>query len=239
MRALLRAPSIRALTIFLMLLLCSMISLAATLSGTVYDYSLTPVDGCIVTVNSTPHQQVVTRNSSYEFELVRGEYLLTAKQYEDNRLVASSEETFNLSDSGTYVLDLILFPNLDDSEQLYYDLEFDFSDDEPAAVEPAKQSMSPWLLVIGALAILFGLVVAVMLLMKKRIERTADSSDDQDDVASQVLALIRRHRRMTQKDIRKEVPVSEAKISLVLAELEAKGTIQKIKKGRGNIIVLK
>ena len=44
--------------------------------------------------------------------------------------------------------------------------------------------------------------------------------------------------RTTQKEIRKKIPYSEAKISLMIAELENKGTIKKIKKGRGNIIVL-
>jgi uncharacterized membrane protein len=44
--------------------------------------------------------------------------------------------------------------------------------------------------------------------------------------------------RMTQKAIRKEFPLSEAKISLMIAELEALGKIKKIKRGRGNIIVL-
>ena len=45
--------------------------------------------------------------------------------------------------------------------------------------------------------------------------------------------------RTTQKEIRKKIPLSEAKISLMISELEAKGKVQKIKKGRGNIIVLK
>ena len=45
--------------------------------------------------------------------------------------------------------------------------------------------------------------------------------------------------RATQKDIRKQIPLSEAKISLMLAELEHKGVVEKIKKGRGNIIILK
>jgi uncharacterized membrane protein len=44
--------------------------------------------------------------------------------------------------------------------------------------------------------------------------------------------------RMTQKDIRKEFPLSEAKISLIIAQLESAGKISKIKKGRGNIIIL-
>ena len=44
---------------------------------------------------------------------------------------------------------------------------------------------------------------------------------------------------MTQKDIRKSIPFSEAKVSLILADLEHTGKIEKIKKGRGNIIILK
>ncbi|MBI1970479.1 hypothetical protein HYS47_01920 [Candidatus Woesearchaeota archaeon] len=44
--------------------------------------------------------------------------------------------------------------------------------------------------------------------------------------------------RMTQKEIRKELPLSEAKVSLLITELEYAAKIKKIKKGRGNIIVL-
>jgi uncharacterized membrane protein len=44
--------------------------------------------------------------------------------------------------------------------------------------------------------------------------------------------------RTTQKNIRKKIPLSEAKISLMISELEAAGKVKKIKKGRGNIIVL-
>ena len=55
-----------------------------------------------------------------------------------------------------------------------------------------------------------------------------------------VIEIIRKEGgRTTQKDIRKMIPLSEAKISLMISELEAKGVVQKIKKGRGNIIVLK
>ncbi len=43
--------------------------------------------------------------------------------------------------------------------------------------------------------------------------------------------------RTTQKDIRKNFPYSEAKISLMIDDLEAKGLLKRIKKGRGNVIV--
>jgi uncharacterized membrane protein len=44
--------------------------------------------------------------------------------------------------------------------------------------------------------------------------------------------------RLTQKELRKAMNVSEAKASLVVAELEERGFIQKIKKGRGNVLKL-
>jgi len=50
---------------------------------------------------------------------------------------------------------------------------------------------------------------------------------------------LQREKRVTQKEMRKQFPVSEAKISLILAELESKGKIEKLKKGRGNIIIWK
>ena len=46
--------------------------------------------------------------------------------------------------------------------------------------------------------------------------------------------------RITQKQLRKEMmDLSESKISLILTELEHKGKIEKVKRGRGNVILLK
>lgn len=44
--------------------------------------------------------------------------------------------------------------------------------------------------------------------------------------------------RITQKDLRKRIKYSEAKVSLMLFELEKREIIQKFKKGRGNVILL-
>ncbi|HLD88847.1 MAG TPA: hypothetical protein VI894_01435 [Candidatus Nanoarchaeia archaeon] len=60
-----------------------------------------------------------------------------------------------------------------------------------------------------------------------------------DQYENKIMEILERcEGRTTQKDIRKEIPLSEAKISLVLSDLEAKKLIKKIKKGRGNIIIL-
>jgi len=58
------------------------------------------------------------------------------------------------------------------------------------------------------------------------------------DYLDKILELIKKEGRITQKEIRKQIPLSEAKISLIISELEAKGIVRKIKRGRGNIIIL-
>jgi len=46
--------------------------------------------------------------------------------------------------------------------------------------------------------------------------------------------------RISQKELRKEmIDLSESKVSLIITELEHKGKIEKVKRGRGNIILLK
>ena len=63
---------------------------------------------------------------------------------------------------------------------------------------------------------------------------------DEDDGLKNLIDIIKKENgRTTQKELRKQIPLSEAKISLMIAELEHKGVIEKIKKGRGNIIILK
>ena len=58
-----------------------------------------------------------------------------------------------------------------------------------------------------------------------------------DEYATSVMQIIKKEKRTTQKELRKEIPLSEAKISLIVSDLEDKGKIRKIKKGRGNILI--
>ncbi len=68
-------------------------------------------------------------------------------------------------------------------------------------------------------------------------EKTAETKDNDLEQLTKIIK--QEGGRTTQKDIRKQIPLSEAKISLMITELEHKGVIEKIKKGRGNIIILK
>ena len=77
---------------------------------------------------------------------------------------------------------------------------------------------------------------------EKRIALRKDvDAKDLDKYAKQVLDLLKkRGNRLTQKEIRGEITeIGEVKISLIIAELEAIGKVKIIKRGRGNIIILK
>ncbi len=65
-----------------------------------------------------------------------------------------------------------------------------------------------------------------------------DSYRDDEHVKAIIDCIKKEDGRTTQKIIRKEVPLSEAKISLVLTELEHRGVIKKYKTGRSNVVVL-
>jgi len=214
--------------------------LGATIYGNVYDISLEKHSGALLEVNTTPTQFFIATDGSYSLDLPKGTYIIVAMAKENGRIVASENKTIAIMQEGRYVIDFILFPLLDDEN-----LELDFS--EVIAEDTAQLNVWKILLVI---IVITGACVALWFWRKGII--TEDQTQEQqkasqglpvqqeDEYIAKMLDIINRQGgRTTQKDIRKELPLSEAKISLLIAELEHKGKIEKIKKGRGNIIILK
>jgi uncharacterized membrane protein len=205
---------------------------AATIYGSIYDLSLTKVNNAIIEIDSSPKQRFVAINGTYEFDIPIGKYKITSF-YKNDEGVMTTEENITIKDNGIYILDLFLYPDFGE-EELYSGLDFDIS--QPY---PEKEKSFVWLLV----PILFVMLVFLLILikvntriMKKEIQLEIKTEDEQ---LEKIITLLRKNsNRMTQKEIRKEIPLSEAKISLMIAELESIGKVKKIKKGRGNIIVL-
>lgn len=208
----------KLLLLFVVLLVPVFVS-AATLHGTVYDLDFDVVENAIVEINSNPAQSIIAVNGEYSFELNSGEYVLEAKYYIGQTLVSSVSEEVSIVEEGDYVLDLILFPNLD--EEIVDD--FDFDDE--------GTNNYYWVVaVVLLLAVLYFLYMKKKKPKKKKFDR--DEADD-------VLEFIKKEGgRTTQKEIRKNLGLGEAKMSLIIAELEHKKVVKRIKKGRGNIIIL-
>ena len=208
---------------FVMLLLFPQLVFSATIYGTIYDLSLDKAKDVRVEINTEPKQLYVSKNGSYAFNVPNGNYKVEAKQYIGNFLESSVLENITVKDDGNYVLDLILFPSLDEGE-LEYDIDI---------INPFPETRTNIQLLI-----LFLVIAFIVFYIIRNTSFKAKKEEDID--LERIIKIIKQEGgRTTQKHIRKQIPLSEAKISLMIDELEHKGVIEKIKKGRGNIIILK
>ena len=194
---------------------------AATIQGNVYDFSLEPVTNAIVEINTAPHQIIVAKDGLYSFNVPAGKYTISAESQEQYM-----EENITIVSEGKYILDLILLPNLDYEEAMLDSLEdSEFSEIE-IEDEPKNHRI---VIIIGIVAL--AAIVALLFRRKKK------PSAEMDPPLKRILQFIEKQGgRTTQKDIYKEFPWSESKISLMLDELESKQLIRKVKKGRSNLI---
>ncbi|MBS3147698.1 hypothetical protein J4219_02325 [Candidatus Woesearchaeota archaeon] len=213
--------------VLVLLLLSSFVS-ATTIQGTVYDFGLNKVSGSIVEINTTPLQKFVAKNGTYSFEVPAGRYLLEAIHVKSNE---KTQEEIVIASEGRYVIDLILLPDVDadllDEPQELPPIE-DIVEDTPAS------QWFIWLAVFLALGyIIYRLSKAPKTEVVKEIKEVVVSQE----LDRLVHFVEKEGGRTTQKEIRHHFPHSEAKISLMIDELESKGVLKKVKKGRGNIVI--
>ena len=213
---------------------------AATIYGNVYDLSLKKANNARVEINTVPKQFLVAQNGSYSFEVPNGFYRIKAQIMQKSAIVASVEENITVKQSGEYVLDLILFPDIEEG------VENADIDVNVGVIETGKKQnyILTGLVILSILAVIF--IGAYYLKKNKKQQKEKSKNEEEikkeeeDDGLGQLIKIIKQENgRTTQKEIRRQIPLSEAKISLMIAELEHKGIVEKIKKGRGNIIILK
>ena len=217
----------RLTILFLIFLLLPELASPATIYCTIYDYSLEKAKDARVEINTEPKQLYISKNGSYAFNVPNCEYAIEAKQYIGSLLKASAAENITIKDNGVYVLDLVLFPAIGEGE-----LEEDIDINDP--FEERKLNTA---IILASIILIILFFVAYT---KSKSKAKANDKKQEDYDLERVIKILKEEGgRTTQKAIRKEIPLSEAKISLMIAELEHKGIVEKIKKGRGNIIILK
>jgi len=226
----------KKLLLVALLLLCVNIAYAAELKGAIYNSQLELQKDAIVEINTEPRQSIVSKDGSYLFNVPSGEYTLFAKHLNGQEIDMSAEEKISVSSEGSYTLDLILFDTLEEDETIDMDIPNELDEQSNSGTYLALSLLM--LLVAGALA-------GIIFLKKKtahfqkQIETELAGEKNIDDGLEKIISIIKSEGgRTTQLEIRKHIPLSEAKISLMIAELEDKGIVRKIKKGRGNIIIL-
>jgi len=242
--------------ILLLLFLSSLdIAYAATLHGKVYDIELNELNNVVVEVDSQPNQRYVSKDGAYSFELEPGNYIITANYSSDRLQEYTTSENISIKNKGDYVYDLFLLPSLETDDDLILE-DKDGIELSDVFVEDNKENKSIYYIFISFFIIL--LVLAYFLLRreqynaeKKELEEVDKAVELAEKLEKKEMGIVdseldrlidiikKEGGRTTQKELRKNIPLSEAKISLMISELEHKKIIEKVKKGRGNIIILK
>jgi len=215
-------------------ILLALNSEAALIYGTIYDFNLEPTSSAVVEVNSSPIQRFLSKDGKYSFVLDEGDYSINTR-LKIAEITYSAEEQVLISDDGVYVIDLFLFPQIEDDDSLFEELGDNSVSD--------KKGINWQLIVIVLLAcvLLLILYISYSRYVKRYKKREAEPKPlvRGADYSETIIKIMKKNGgRMTQKDIRKNIPYSEAKISLIISELEESGRVKRIKKGRGNIIIL-
>lgn len=229
--------------IIVIILIFSTSGYAATITGTVYNQQLEEEKDVLIEVNSLPIQKYLSKDGDYQFNLPIGTYTITARKGS-----ITSSENIAIAQEGIFVVDLFLLPNFADEDDLWADTNDEIIEDD------LIEQNNLWIYgMIIILAVFFFLNYKYKLLNKimpqkpypipkpeEPLPEAKTTTESSPYLMNMIEILKKNEGRMTQKELRKEmVHLSEAKISLIITELEHKGKVKRIKQGRGNIIILK
>ncbi|MBT4538669.1 hypothetical protein HOI26_02055 [Candidatus Woesearchaeota archaeon] len=232
--------------VFVVLFIFPLVS-AATLQGTVYDASLEIANDVLVELNTIPAQRMLSQDGIYQFDVPVGMYTLTAQQGE-----IIIEESITITKDGNFQFDIFLLPSFAEEDDLWADGETEFFTESTE-----ESSNKTWTYIVAGLIFAFALFRVYQarkkygplrkFRKKKQSEARKTVEEHKADLESEpgqvdaALEIIKKHDgRITQKQLRREMlHLSEAKVSLILTELEHKSLVEKVKKGRGNVILLK
>lgn len=221
---------------------------ASTVHGSIYTWSDfdKPLKNAIVEINSVPVQSKISTDGTYSFDnLPPGNYTIYAKFYRNNILEYSAQENVPIVESdGNFNIDLLLFPPTDSEIEYLGDMNL------TADIDIKNDTPFDTYLIPGVLLIILGIVLFIFLVRKKnkisseqvpvqqpeKIPRTPEK-EMPEDLQDLYALIMKKGGRVTQKELRGDMKCSEAKVSLMLDDLEDRGYIKKIKKGRSNIII--
>ncbi len=223
----------KGIIVCILLLICLSTVHAAVLQGTVYDDNLIPMKNVLVEVDSSPVQRLLAPEGKYMFNLLPGTYTVKVKAGSGLTGIITEEKAV-ISKEGTFTIDLFVFPNIEEN-----DTAFDTTNTTADILDIVTEKKNDVYRTVLFLIVL----LVIMLLIKRKYLQKRKQAENNKGIEPDTDELLKKMNnaggRMTQKELRKAFPFSEAKMSLMITELEAKGKIEKIKKGRGNVLIVK
>ena len=237
---------------FLALLLFSNIALGAMISGKVYDWeTLDPVPGTLIQlyVNATVVSQAVSDNQGrYSLNVGLGSYELISSHTGGNASYLYAENITLVMENTTF--DIVLFPfdtaipDIPLPELNNTDLDIINGNDFPEVDITESKPDTSLILLISAVIV----AAAVIMWLSIKKEETGPEEIGEGpkesagslppDLYKLTKAIKAEGGRAEQRKLQKELGVSAAKMSLMITDLESRGIVKRIKRGRGNVITL-
>jgi uncharacterized membrane protein len=151
--------------VFFLLIVFQGNATAATIHGTVYEWStFKPLNNSVVEINSTPEQNVIAKDSEYSFNLTPGTYAINASYIEGNKVIYKAQDEVVISREGDYVHDLLMFPP--SNEELLNQDQMDVPNLDYESAEPVSQPNYQYTVLVSFLALTV-LLLGVYLLKKR------------------------------------------------------------------------
>lgn len=227
------------LRFFILLLVLISSSFASFIYGDIYSNNLEKLNKTLIKIDGRFSYQFVTEKSNYSIFLPDGEFNITASNFDNNgELVLYSKEQFKAGDKDQKI-DLVLNSvgkfNFDwivtlgvllISITLMFLVVLWFDSKKQGIIIKIPEIKIPDL---------ENSVISKQLSISKSEIQTESAELDQD--AKLILSILESlENRATQSELKDKTNFSDAKLSLILSELEQLGKIKKFKRGRGNII---
>ncbi|VVB70814.1 Uncharacterised protein [uncultured archaeon] len=207
---------------------------AVVLSGTIYDSDNDQVaKNILMKLEGTNSYQYFSTNGTFSINVTPGNYTVLLLDIVNNTLMRQGSESIFIEDDS--VNDFLIFPVESGYSQDYVNVSqlFDLPEATVDASSSSTSSSSNYLLLyLVILLLLSGIIAYFLFLKRKPILSTNNlvlSSEEQ-----LIYNLIKKEKIISQKELRKNVSFSEAKVSMVLSSLEEKGLLRRIKKGNAN-----
>ncbi len=213
---------------------------AALVHGTIYQWdTLEPLPDVVIEANTTPHQMMVSKTGTYSLLLENGTYEMEFSYIVDGIPTLGASERIAVRSNGDYVLDVLLFP-LNESTPEFSEMSED-SEDGFAWIALPVAALLLCLMLYAAYA--KGWLAVRRAPLRKGVhedDTLGEGVSSLPDDLTQALEIIEQAGgRITQRELRKKLGGSEAKVSLLISELVHRGLVEKVKVGRGNVIYLK
>ena len=211
----------RAFRALIMLSLLAAVSCAAFIYGDIYDSNLERLNKTAIQVEGRFSYMLVTERGNYSLFLPDGDYKLSASAFDGAGEPAFYTEEQVSAGAADQRVDLVL--------------------------KPVKRDASGNIVYAALAALALGAFALAFYLNHRRAgqnqepEATEEApkpikAEPDEGMKSVLRALESQDGRATQKELKEALGFSDAKLSLILSELEHSGYVKKFKRGRGNIV---